>query len=396
MMKTKLPVYTIILLFTCLTGFSQNRSITFSEKPWSEILSFAQARNKMIFLDAYATWCGPCKWMAANMFTKDTVADYYNKNFVCVHFDMEKGEGPVLAQSYQVKAYPSLLFINPQGELVHKRVGAPQNVQDYLDMGNIALTPGEGFTAYVKKFGEGNRNAAFMVKYLSRLQEAYMPVDEPLNQYFASQKEGDLLNRTNWEMIYAYVTDMDSQIFVYFIKHQKEFESLYTPDSVNSKIFSVFLQSLSNIARSRTYTPEKYNEVKVKIRASGFAEAEKVIFSGDLNLYQTRSNMEQFLSLAYSDFDKYYSRDYVMLNRIAWSFFQIATEQKYLEKATQWARQSIALKSTSENNDTYANLLFKSGKKEEAVKSMKVAIELAKKEKVPTKDFEETLKKFEE
>jgi tetratricopeptide (TPR) repeat protein len=158
----------------------------------------------------------------------------------------------------------------------------------------------------------------------------------------------------------------------------------------------VYLQALSNLSRSRSFTDENYNQLKKKIRDSGFAGADKVIFSGDLNLYQMKSDMEKFISLAVSGLDTYYGNDYLMLNRMAWNFFQMTTEQKNLEKAAEWAKKSISLKSTAENNDTYANLMFKLGNKSEAVKYEKTALELAKKEKTEVKEYEDNLRKFQE
>ena len=395
-MKYKLPVLAIIMMFTFLSGFSQNRSITFIEKPWSDILSQAKTEKKMIFLDAYTTWCGPCKWMAANMFTNDTIADYFNRTFLCAHFDMEKGEGIQLAKTYQVSAYPTLLFINMDGEVVHKRVGAPQKVSDYLEMGAIALTPGEGLIDYVKKFQAGNRDPKFMMKYLDRLQGAYIPINEPLAQYFATQKETDLTNRDNWTIIDVYLTDMDSKEFNFVVSHYDEFAKLYTADSVDNKIFNVYLQAMSNMARSRSFSETSYAGLKQKITASGFKEAGKVIFTGDLNLYQMRGEQDKFLNLAMTGLDKYYGKDYAMLNRMAWYFFQIASDPKYLEKAADWAKKSISIQSTHENNDTYANLMFKLGNKNEAVKYEKTAIELARKVNAPLQTYEESLKKFEE
>ncbi len=395
-MKKILPILTIILLFSWSTGLSQNRSITFIEKPFSELLSMAKDQHKLIFLDAYTTWCGPCKWMAANIFTNDTVADYYNKTFICAHFDMEKGEGTAVAKAFQVRAYPSLLFIDSSGAMVHMRVGVAQKIQDYLDMGKVALTPGEGFNACLKKFQEGNRDPKFMIKFLERLQGAYLPVTEPLNLYFASQKESDLLNRANWDIIYEYITDMDSKEFGFLLSHQKEYSKLYTKDSVNSKIYNVYLKAISASGRSRTFSEATFNELKQKIRNSGYEKAEMVIFDGEQNLHLMKGEMDKFINNAYTGIDLYYSGDYVKLNEIARAFFQTTADKKYLEKAAMWAKKSIALKSTSQNNDTYANLMFKLGKKEEAIKFEKRAIELANKENIPTKDYELSLKKFRE
>ena len=75
---------------------AQNRSIVFREGNWEKILKQAKKEKKLIFVDCYTSWCGPCKMLAKNVFTQDKVADFYNTEFVCVKMDMEKGEGPAL------------------------------------------------------------------------------------------------------------------------------------------------------------------------------------------------------------------------------------------------------------------------------------------------------------
>ena len=393
-MKKHFLILSFLFVLIFYNGYSQNRSIRFIEKPWSELLTQAKNENKLIFLDAFTSWCGPCKWMAAKMFTNDTIADYYNATFICAHFDMEKGEGVDLAKGFQVRAYPTLLFVNSLGEMVHMRVGAPQKVQDYIDMGVTALTPGEGFVACMKKYQEGNREPSFFIKYLERLQGAYLPINEPLDQYFASLNDVQMLSRPNWEIFYRFVYDIDSKEFGYLLKHAKEYENQYTRDSVDAKILGVYSQTLSSLSRNMSFNEANYTRLKQKMRDSGYHGAEKIIFTGELNLYQTKSDTEKFLHLAYTGLDTYYSNDYAMLNQMARTFFQIATEKNQLEKAAAWAKKSIVLKSTPANNDTYANLMFKLGNKTEAVKYEKKAIALALKEKADTSGYEQSLSKF--
>jgi thiol:disulfide interchange protein len=129
-MQKCILIIAVIVTVSFSDVFSQNRSIRFIEKPWQEIVAMAKKENKLIFLDAFASWCGPCKWMAENMFTNDTVADYYNTAFICASIDMEKGEGLTLRQRYGVRAYPSLIFINSDESMVHEKVGAPQKVRE--------------------------------------------------------------------------------------------------------------------------------------------------------------------------------------------------------------------------------------------------------------------------
>src|SRR3989304_5110710 len=106
----KKTLYLLLLLPAIFLG--QNRSINFEHGAWKDILTKAKTEKKLIMLDAFTSWCGPCKWMAKNVFTNDTVADYYNATYVNAKIDMEKGEGIDLAKKYGVQAYPTFLFID--------------------------------------------------------------------------------------------------------------------------------------------------------------------------------------------------------------------------------------------------------------------------------------------
>jgi thiol:disulfide interchange protein len=100
--------------------------IQFTSISFEEALKLAKKEKKNIFLDAYASWCGPCKMLKKNVFTQKEVGDFYNGNFINMAIDMEQGEGPKLAQKFKVQAYPTLLFINHKGEVVGTALGYHQ------------------------------------------------------------------------------------------------------------------------------------------------------------------------------------------------------------------------------------------------------------------------------
>lgn len=110
------------------------QGIQFTETSWKEILKKAKAEKKVIFLDAYASWCGPCKMLQKHVFTQKNVGDFYNSKFINVKMDMEKGEGPALSQVYPLEAYPTLLFIDANGKLLKKFIGAPK-AEDLIALG---------------------------------------------------------------------------------------------------------------------------------------------------------------------------------------------------------------------------------------------------------------------
>lgn len=80
------------------TLFSQD-GIKFGKQSFAKTLEQAKKENKLIFLDAFASWCGPCKLLDKNVFPKKEVGDYFNANFLNLHIDMEKGEGIEIAKN---------------------------------------------------------------------------------------------------------------------------------------------------------------------------------------------------------------------------------------------------------------------------------------------------------
>lgn len=106
-----------------LNEIPSESGIVFFEGTWAEAQAAAKAEGKPIFLDAYASWCGPCKVLKSRVFTDANVGEYFNANFINVKMDMERGEGRKLAKVYRVQAYPSLFFLEADGAVVKQAVG---------------------------------------------------------------------------------------------------------------------------------------------------------------------------------------------------------------------------------------------------------------------------------
>lgn len=84
----------------------------------------AKENDQLIFIDAYTSWCGPCKKMAATSFKNAEVGEIFNEKFVNIKIDCEKdADGPELSRMYKVRAYPTLLIIDSNGKLIKEVVG---------------------------------------------------------------------------------------------------------------------------------------------------------------------------------------------------------------------------------------------------------------------------------
>ncbi len=113
----------LLALFATTTLSAQNKGVDFQQGTFKELLAKAGDENKYLFVDVYATWCGPCKYMSGRVFTQEKVGDYFNKTFVNAKFDAERGEGIEIARKYKVQGYPTFLILNAEGKELGRIVG---------------------------------------------------------------------------------------------------------------------------------------------------------------------------------------------------------------------------------------------------------------------------------
>jgi thioredoxin len=113
--------------------------IKFFKGTWAEALKKAEEDSMLIFLDAYASWCGPCKIMAKYTFTDDKVGHFFNKNFINYKMDMEKDpEGPRLSRKFDLQNYPTVYILDINEKIVSSEVGA-LDVRPFLRFGQSAF-----------------------------------------------------------------------------------------------------------------------------------------------------------------------------------------------------------------------------------------------------------------
>lgn len=133
----KIVLTAVAIVGMMMLGVNAQAQITFQKGSWADVVAAAKQQNKPIFVDAYTTWCGPCKWMSANVFTDKAVGAYFNQNFVNYKFDMEKGEGPAFARNNGIKAYPTLLFFDKNEKEIHRVLGA-KPADQFIEVGKEA------------------------------------------------------------------------------------------------------------------------------------------------------------------------------------------------------------------------------------------------------------------
>lgn len=362
-----------ILLFLLLVpAFLTAQEIQFHAGSWAEALAKAKTENKLIFLDAYAAWCGPCKMMARQTFTDPGVAQYFNANFVNAKIDMEKGEGPELAQQFGVEAYPTLLFVDGEGTVVHRALGF-HNKDQFLELGRAANDPAKNQHGLERRYAGGDRTPELMQALLASKAAANDPNVSPIaTEYLKTQT--DWTSAVNMEILLLYANDPTSAPFDYFLQNRDKFTEAFGEEAVVNKSQTALGQYLMN----RQDAPMSEVQAVIRKLVPG-AEGEKLATYYPVLFYLQNGETAQYAQAAVRYFDRYPAENWSELNEMAWSFYENVDDPKMLEKALEWAKKSVAMEANYYNTDTLAALYAKLGKKKLAIKNAKKAIELAKK-----------------
>ncbi|HRJ16823.1 MAG TPA: thioredoxin domain-containing protein, partial [Saprospiraceae bacterium] len=227
----KLPLLILLLVVSVLPLSAEG--IRFFEGTWDEAVAEAKRLDRIIFVDAYAVWCGPCKKMAAEVFPDDKVGEFYNKNFINLKLDAEKGEGLKFREKYPISAFPTLFYIDYTGDVVQQVKGA-QQIDGFIELGKKALTKIDRSQQYVAAYESGDRDPELVLNYVRALNKAGKSSIKISNDYLRSQK--DLSTPFNLRFILEAASEADSRIFDMLIERRAAIEALEPKQAVKERI----------------------------------------------------------------------------------------------------------------------------------------------------------------
>lgn len=360
--------------------------IDFSTDKWSNILAKAEKEDKLVFVDAYTVWCGPCKKMANEIFPQKEVGAFYNEKFINVQIDMEKGEGLSIAEKYNVNVYPTLLFIASDGSLVHRSAGYKDS-PDFIELGNTALDPSKRISSLKARFESGDRDPDFLIQYTAVLYEAYDGSHTAVADAYLETQENWNTDE-NMAFIFLYVDDVDSELFDHLAENRESYINKFGEYEVNSKLQTLIYNSINDTAASSSL--EQIDALFAKVYPE---KAAQLSLSFRMSYYRQAGDRDKFAQAAVQYYKKYPSEDPGELNDIAWTFYTVVDDKQQLKQAVKWAQKSVKIDSNYYNNDTLAALYAKLGKKKKAIKTAQQAISIAKE---AGEDYSETQKLLDE
>lgn len=378
-------------------ALGKNNGIIFESGNWNEILKKAKKTNKIIMIDMYTSWCGPCKLMAREIFPDDTIGKFYNNNFINAHFDAEKGEGKDLAKKYKIIAYPSFIFCDSNGEVLHRAVGSCLK-KDFIILGEIALDPNRRIGELIKRYEKGERGEIFLKQYLLGLTDAGIVDNDVFVQYMNILTEEKMITADNFRIFEIFANGYEHKAIQTVLKNKEKFYELISKEKVDKKIIYEILRDplLQNEMHNDNKSTEEIDKAINRIQNLGtydemayvlHLKAAKAKRMGNVNLYMEyidkimrNNNWNNWNEL--NTYAQYCYEDTEIIDK------------KHIEIALKWAKRSIEIENNSTNNDTYAWLWYKYGDLNQAKIYADKAIMLAKRESVGYKSTDKLLKKL--
>jgi thioredoxin-related protein len=412
-LKALLLIMAAFLLFVVhpFVGLGQEKSgkeekgVYFQDElSWTAIQARAKAENKYIFMDCFTTWCGPCKYMKNTIFPQEECGNYFNDKFISVGVQLDtikadneavRGWYPdahAIMVKYNIRAFPTFLIFTPDGHVIHRIVGGNTAAKDFIVRVKDAFDPEKQYYTQLQKFNEGRRDSAFLRKLTVMASNVYdMTNAEPVAKaYFATQK--DLLNPGTLALLNDFTNSTKDDGFAVFFHHSAEIDKVLGAGVAEEKVRDILIREYVYPNTTDATAPD-WKEIQSSIAIHYPEQAAEVTSLGKVAYYQHKNDWNNFQTVVVEYMTKYGAvANPNQLNNYAWTVFQHCPDMHCVTEALEWSKRSFKDNQEPGFMDTYANILYKMGKKDDAIAWEEKARDLSAGDE--KKGFQETIDKM--
>lgn len=422
-MKT---ILTAIIFFTLFNVNAQEKGINFQNNlTWAQIKEKAKKEKKYIFVDCYTTWCVPCKIMAKEILPQPAVAAFFNDKFISValQFDETKSddattkrwfkEVKLIEAEAKVDAYPTYLFYNPDGQLVHTIVGGSSNAETFLAKAKQSMDPEMQIRSLRKQYDNGNRSPEFLHIFANTLLQGWdSQAKVVINQYLATQT--DLLTKENVSFIFIATEKSTDPGFKVLVNNSEDFDKIAGVGSsriiLGNVVFDEIVLPIVRVNGTKEskggmffYKGEinknvKWEEVHDKIAAKYPALADEILAKSKVTYYRDLSDWPKFTEQAAAYIKQYGKDNTKQVMTYANDIMVFADDKACLSQAADWSKEIVTTSDGASNSwyiTVYASLLYKLNRKDEALSIINNAVIKFGDNAYGLKDTQEKMKKGE-
>ncbi|MCS3870883.1 thioredoxin-related protein [Chryseobacterium ginsenosidimutans] len=355
-----------LFLFSTVIAFAQE-AVQFQDLPFKDLVAKAKKENKILFIDAYTSWCGPCKMMEKNTFTQKAVGDYFNANFVNARFDMEKGEGREIASKFGVRSYPTYLFLNGDGELVSQNYGYMDGSL-FVSMAQDVNSPNNKKGSLKERFANGEKDSEFLINIMKLNSSSDFDFAKKASErYFENKKKTEEFTKDDVGLLLFFVKSTEDKNYKIFTERKAEIikflpEETYKEFDNQIKLGKIVEQSIDE--QNKRINDDYF--MKTAEPLVGKHDAEVKLNQTKLSYYAQNANFPEYEKAALVYYKNSEAFEPNELLKTAWIFSEHVKTVSSLKKAAEWAEKSVMRGETSENTYILAKLYFLTGNKDMA------------------------------
>lgn len=192
---------------------------------YNEALAKSKSESKMLFIDCYTQWCGPCKLMSAQVFPDKEVGDFMNPMFVFMKLDMENGEGLELSKTFKVRAYPTYIVLNSDG-VEQFRFEGYKPADQFIAAIKARIDKEKTLEVLQNKYNSGNREMDFLTEYIAALsvEKKSNEAFEAVTFYMDNLPVEEKYDVKNWKYWTNYGYYKSEKNFTFLIENQFKFK----------------------------------------------------------------------------------------------------------------------------------------------------------------------------
>ncbi|MCG8580073.1 MAG: thioredoxin domain-containing protein [Bacteroidales bacterium] len=359
----------MLMAMVCLALMAgAQEGIKFEHGSWKEITDMAVKSNKIIFVDCYTSWCGPCKKLAREVFPQKEVGEFFNAGFINVKIDMEKGEGRALKEQFGVEAFPTMLFINTDGSVAHRVVGY-RKADKLIEEGKIAIE-GTGYGAMKKEYDAGNREFEFVNDYMKALKSAgeKEELERVALDILKDIKKQNWLKPNNYALIKTCVSSPDSEPILYINKNKHLFKAVHGSRNVEIQLRNAFsakaISFLIEEDGKKVIDRQAYDDYIKWMKENDVEEVESIVNSANMRYALLTEDWQQLVKLVEADIktkgDKMHAQ---ILWHHAKQINQGCDDISLRKIAQEWCKKAIATTQSEKAKESYRNTLLELGEK---------------------------------
>ncbi|WP_255469389.1 MULTISPECIES: thioredoxin family protein [Butyricimonas] len=296
-------------LETVFEGFkiAAHTGIYFQELTYEQALEKAKQQRKRLFIDCYTSWCGPCQYMANKVFTQENVGDFFNKNFICVKYDMEKGEGPELGKKFGVRAYPTFVIVNPDGSIRHKLVGGGEG-EEFIKRVEESFDDEKALGTSITKYNEGNRDKAFLASYAQTLLDLYDPAAKDVaNELFITLSDEEKVSPDYWFIFdRKELSPKGSDAEKFLLANRAKFNATKGKEVVDTRLSKDLQRELMEIlaTKGQAIKATRFDEITKEVKSLKLSNEKSLLGLVAIGRAVKNGNVDRFLATCEKEMPK--------------------------------------------------------------------------------------------